>query len=118
MITETLKNIKIDKDVCWQVCVALCLTALIMMMPELSYAQNNSSNDAISGTICTIVKQLTGPVGRGIATVAVVFVGIGLFLGKMSWGLAIAVGIGIGAIFGAGTIVNLLAEGDDSQNCK
>lgn len=116
MITETIKNIKIDKDVCWQVCIALCLTALIMMMPEMSLAQNATSNDAISTTICKIVNQLTGPVGRGIATVAVVFVGIGLFLGKMSWGLAIAVGIGIGAIFGAAQIVSLL--GDGTTACK
>lgn len=120
MIIEAIKNIKIDKDMCWQMCVALCLTALIMIMPEMGMAQTAlEPPSAISNTICTIVNQLTGPVGRGIATVAVVFVGIGLFLGKMSWGLAIAVGIGIGAIFGAAQLVELLApQGSPSQNCE
>ena len=108
MIIEAIKNFKLDKDMCWQFCIAFCLSALVLMLPEASFA----NNDPITNTVCKIVNQLTGLVGRGIATVAVVFVGIGLFLGKMSWGLAIAVGIGIGAIFGAAQIVSLLDEGN------
>ena len=50
------------------------------------------------------------------ATIAVVVLGIGLFLGKLSWGLAMATAVGIGMIFSAGTIVNWLGGG--TQTCS
>lgn len=114
-----LKNFKMDNDMAWRLCVMLCLAVIVTILPDLALATTASSDDSpISDTLCTVVKQLSGPVGRGIATVAVVFVGIGLFLGKMSWGLAIAVGIGIAAIFGAEKIVGLLdTTGNASGTC-
>ncbi len=79
----------------------------ISMMPELSFA------NAIEDTVCAIVGQLAGPVGRGIAAVAVIFLGFSLFMGKVTWGLALALGIGIAAIFGAPEIVALLGGGEE-----
>ena len=115
MLIETIKSLKIDSDLCWKMCIVFCLAVVVTMLPDLS-ALATSSDDPISEAVCTIVSKLTGPVGRAVATVAVVFVGIGLFLGKMSWGLAIAVGIGIGAIFGAAQIVQIVG-GDSDVAC-
>ena len=81
-----------------------------MALPELSFACAPCDVDPIGDTLCNIVEKLQGRIGKGIATIAVIFLGIGLFLGKLSWGLAIAIGIGIGGIFGAGQIVSWMGS--------
>ena len=42
-----------------------------------------------------------------------IFLGFSLFMGKVTWGLALALGIGIAAIFGAPEIVSLLGGGEE-----
>jgi type IV secretory pathway VirB2 component (pilin) len=37
--------------------------------------------------------------GRGLATLAICIVGVGALLGKVSWGMAITVAIGISIVF-------------------
>ena len=101
------KAITINKDLSWKITSIFCLSALAMMLPELSLA---TTEDPIGDTLCNIVTKLQGRIGKGIATIAVIFLGIGLFLGKLSWGLAIAIGIGIGGIFGAGQLVNWMGS--------
>ena len=70
---------------------------------------------ALSDVLCNVVGWFNGPVGAGIATLAIIVIGIGALMGKVSWGMAIIVGIGVGVIFGADTIVTAL--GADS-NCS
>lgn len=102
----------------WKLFSVFCLTAVLMMVPELSYASSTGAN-IIGDTLCTIVNQLTGKIGRGIATLGVIFLGIGLFVGKLSWGLAVAIAIGIGGIFGAESIVDWLDSGaNNSDTCN
>ena len=64
---------------------------------------------AISGVLCNVVNWFSGPVGGGIATLAIIVVGIGALMGKVSWGMAIIVGLGVGVIFGAPSIVKALS---------
>lgn len=115
-----MKNISykssLDTDLCWKITVAICLSTIILTMPQIASA--SSSNTAISNALCLIANELTGKIGKGIATVGVVMLGIGLFLGKLSWGLAVAVGIGIAGIFGATTIVNWMSGGTSGTGCK
>lgn len=110
-----IRNIKINSDTCWKLTVLFCLSGLLFTMPDAASA--SSSNTAISNALCLIANELTGKIGKGIATVGVVMLGIGLFLGKLSWGLAVAVGIGIAGIFGATTIVNWMSGGASSTGC-
>lgn len=64
------------------------------------------------GTVlCAVVQMIYGNLGRGLATLAIVIVGIGATLGKVSWGLAITVAVGISIIFNATAIANLLGAG-------
>lgn len=65
----------------------------------------------IGRVLCTVVDWIYGPVGTGIATLAIIIIGIGALMGKVSWGMAIIVGIGVAVIFGAGSIVNELNAG-------
>ena len=53
-------------------------------------------------------RCICGKLGQGIATLAIIVIGVGALMGKVSWGMAIIVGIGVGVIFGAPTIVNAL----------
>ncbi len=74
---------------------------------------NASANfGGVGGIICQVANTLKGNLGKAIATIAIIFLGIGAFFGKTTWGLAVAVGVGIFAIFGASTILAQFT-GDD-----
>jgi type IV secretory pathway VirB2 component (pilin) len=64
--------------------------------------------------ICGISSCVFGTgVATAIATLAVIFLGIGAFFGKVNWGLVIMVGVGIAAILGAGALVQIFTN----QSC-
>ncbi len=92
----------------------LCLAVLlILLIPNTSFASppaNSGSGDAIGSVLCVIVGALQGTIGKAVATIAVVVLGIGLFLGKLSWPLAVATAIGIGMIFGASELVTWISS--------
>ena len=89
-------------------CAAMLLSFLT---PNISFASGTgASNDAIAGVLCTIVCALQGGIGKAVATIAIVVLGIGLFLGKLSWPLAVATAIGIGMIFGASELVTWISS--------
>lgn len=90
--------------------VAMLFGAAFLLTPELALATNTDFG-GVGGKLCEIVQAITGNIGRAIATIAIVFLGIGAFFGKVTWGLAVAVGIGIFAIFGSATIVGKFAGG-------
>ena len=58
--------------------------------------------------LCTILLIILGDAGRGIATLAVMGMGIGAMMGKVSWGQAMTVAVGIGIMFGAPIILPLI----------
>jgi type IV secretion system protein VirB2 len=109
-----MKILKIDNlnsKTLWKVSFMSCLFAVMCVLPEIAAAGSPpATTTAIDNTMCEVVNLLTGRAGKAIATIGVVFLGIGLFMGKMSWSVALAVALGIGAIFGAGTIVNALGD--------
>jgi type IV secretion system protein VirB2 len=97
---------------------AFLLLAIVILMPDNSYAYTQGTGSAAVGNvICAIVNELQGPVARGVAAFGIIFLGFSLFLGKISWGVALALGIGIGCIFGAGTIVDMLS-GKTGGTCQ
>lgn len=70
--------------------------------------------ESLSNILCNVVNWFTGPLGGGIATLAIIVIGIGALMGKVSWGMAIIVGLGIGVIFGASQITTALGA---AQTC-
>ena len=101
-----------DLSLAWQICLMVMLTAVIVSMPDLSYA----TNTPMGNVLCTVVNWFTGNTGKGLATIAITVIGIGALLGKVSWGMAIIVGIGVAIVFGASSIVNVMGAGV-SNNC-
>ena len=59
----------------------------------------------------TLFVNIQGGVGRAIASLAVVFLGISAFFGKATWGMALLFAAGIFAIFGSGEIVAVVTNG-------
>lgn len=96
--------------------LALALVAVVLVLPDFAAAATTSDN-SVSKVVCNVVLQLKGPVARGIAAFGIIFLGFSLFLGKISWGTALALGIGLGAIFGAEEIVGLISGDDAAKDC-
>lgn len=62
----------------------------------------------MADVLCDVVDWFHGNLGRGLATLAVITIGVGAMLGKTSWGMALTVAVGISVIFGAEELVRLL----------
>lgn len=94
-----------------QFTLAFVAAYAVMLLPDAALAQTirgNGDPDALSDVLCNVVDWFQGPVGAGIATLAIIVVGLGALMGKVSWGMAIIIGLGVGVIFGAPTIVDAL----------
>lgn len=86
------------------------LFAFIMpSVPGFAQAAAGAPPTQIEETLCNVVKLAQGGIGKAIAAIIIISLAIALFLGKVSWGLAIAVAVGMGLLFGAPAIVNLIA---------
>ena len=105
---------------------ALLLVSLLFATVsfDASAQQNNNTTtqkkveeSKITEVICNAIEQLTGPIGRAIAVLIIISLAIALFLGKVTWGLAIAVAVGLGILFGASNVVGLLTGVQGSEIC-
>lgn len=112
MVSSTFK---LDYTVVALTFLSMCMVALL---PDVSLAESValSETSGLGGTLCAVVSTLQGPVARGLAAIAIIFLGFSLFLGKISWGIALALAIGIGAVFGAPEIVKVLS-GENIDTC-
>lgn len=63
---------------------------------------------AIGSMLCDTVGMVLLDIGRGLATIAVIALGVGAMMGKVSWGHGVLVLTGIGIVFGGGAIVTTL----------
>ena len=95
-----------DLKLSWQICLMAMLTTIIITMPDLAFA--GDVNTPMGNVLCTVADWFTGNTGKGLATIAVTIIGIGALLGKVSWGMAIIVGIGVAIVFGAAGLVDAL----------
>ena len=105
-----------DLSLAWQACLLVLLSAAIVMAPDFAFAGNNTP---MGNVLCTVKDWFTGNTGKGLATIAITVIGIGALLGKVSWGMAIIVGIGVAIVFGAAGIVDNMGGGvsDAGTNC-
>ncbi len=72
----------------------------------------------IAGALCEIVYWFTEDgIGSAIASLAVIFLGIGAFFGKVTWGTAVLFATGIVAIFGSQQIVSAITYGYGGWGC-
>jgi len=85
---------------------------VIMIACLSGYAENAlavaGDSNAIEQVFCNAILIFTSTTGKAIATVAVIAVGVGALLGKISWGMALIVVLGVALMFGAASIVQAL----------
>ena len=108
-------NLEISSERMFSFALAMLMAYSVLLIPADAWAQAKSP-DAISGVLCKVVGWFNGPIGGGIATLAIIVVGVGALMGKVSWGMAIIVGLGVGIIFGASEIVDILSG--NKGNCS
>jgi type IV secretory pathway VirB2 component (pilin) len=101
---------------------------LSMLMPGVAMADfinpaNNPSSASIFGAvddpITMIFKKLvgwaSGTIGKAICTIAIIVAGIATMLGKISWGQGLIIAAGMALVFGATSVVNMVAGGGVGQ---
>ena len=90
------------------------LTSVVTMPTTEALAVSDEANSKFStmtDTLCTIMKFVTGSVGKAFASFAVIFVGVGFLAGKTTWTAMITFALGIAAIFGAPKIISAFTGG-------
>ena len=103
----------------WQLCLALAISGAAVMLPDLAFATSPSATDTPIGNIfCSIANLATGNTGKGLATIAITVIGLGALLGKVSWGMALIVALGIALIFGAAAIAGSLGVSNMESGCS
>lgn len=71
----------------------------------------------IAAALCQIVSWFQGGVGQSIASLAIIFLGISAFFGKVTWGTALLFAAGVFAIFGSSEIVSAITGGRGNGCC-
>ncbi len=65
-------------------------------------------DDALAGSgtvqLCNGINLLKSDIGKGVSTLGVMGVAIAATFGKVSWGMAVLVAVGLAAVHSAGTI--------------
>ncbi len=114
--------IEIDSNLAWRIFLVLSAFAVILTASDAAFATTGTiptpdANDVVGQTLCRLVKNLTGGTARGIATIAIFSVGVGLFLGKLNWGIGAATAAGVGIIFAAPQLVAFLSGIEAAATC-
>lgn len=115
-----LSNFHLELDSCliWRLLMLFSAISIIIISSDVAFAgEQASKNDVIGETLCRLVANLSGPTARAIATIAIFAVGVGMFLGKLNWGIAAATAAGVGVIFSAPELVAFLSGDDANAIC-
>lgn len=104
-----LQTISNQRDTAWSAFLALALFVAVMLVPDMASA--TAGDSPMGSVLCKLVGWLTGPTGKALATLAIIIIGVGALMGKVSWGMAIIVAIGIAIVFGAPTLLTMLGGG-------
>lgn len=90
---------------CLSYALALGLAACVLYPGEAHAVGEPSPMGAV---LCYVIGVILGNFGRALATIAIISLGIGAMLGKVSWGLAITVTVGVAVLFGSIGIAKIM----------
>ena len=68
----------------------------------------NAGETPTGGMLCSIIGMVNSNLGQGIATLAVIFLGLAALFGQVKWTQAVLLGVGIAMIMGASSMVGSL----------
>lgn len=98
---------KIDRRLIHVGQVATAAAVLSIVSVNHAYAQSAAP---IEGVINWVVQVLTGTLAKSLAVVAVAACGYLAMTGRMMWGFFLSVFVGIGIVFGAATLVDVISS--------
>jgi len=101
----------------WQLCLALAISGAAVMVPDMLFAAS-PTDTPIGNIFCSIALLATGNTGKGLATIAITVIGLGALLGKVSWGMALIVALGIALVFGAAAIAGSIGVTNMETGCS
>lgn len=78
------------------------------------FGTGDGAAGGIANALCNIAGWFQGGVGQAIASLAIIFLGISAFFGKVTWGTALLFAVGVFAIFGSADIVKAIVSGTSS----
>jgi type IV secretory pathway VirB2 component (pilin) len=90
--------------------LANCYTIAQFLVPSIMSVQScltvppyfPDTGSPMGDVLCTVLGWLVnGSLPRGLITCAVIMLGIGATLGKVSWGMAVTIAVGIAVLTGA-----------------
>lgn len=122
-MTFTKFQIELNADLMWRLVLLFAAICVIITSADAAIAAaaatapSAADNDVVGQTLCRLVANLSGGIARGIATIAIFSVGVGLFLGKLNWGIAAATAAGVGIIFSAPKLVAFLSGDAANATC-
>ncbi len=87
---------------------------LLISNPAAAIDLSGFKLTGISTVLCNAAYLVIFDIGRGLASLAIVAIGIAAMLGKASWGQAMSLGVGIGVVFGSLTMTTTLTTGVSS----
>jgi len=94
--------------------ILMALSLFLVLIPFLGFAADYA-DVSMEEALCNAYGLFNGPIGKAFAIFAIVALGVLFFLGKVNWGTAIAIALGIGAIFGAPALVGMLTGTSDTK---
>lgn len=109
-------NLKLQLQNMYKLCLVALFAISFVIFAPVEQPQAQGQNSMITNILCNAINQITGPVGRAISILIIISLAIALFIGKVSWGMAIAVAVGMGILFGAKDVVNLIS-GSSAAMC-
>ena len=114
-------QIELNAELAWRLVLLFSAICVILTSADAAFAGGAApaaaDNDVVGQTLCRLVANLSGGIARGIATIAIFSVGVGLFLGKLNWGIAAATAAGVGIIFAAPKLVAFLSGDSANATC-
>lgn len=98
-----IQTLQVNTDMMWRLLFASFAAYLVMLIPDQAMALA-----AFDTRMCNVLNQTRGTPAKVIATLGIIFLGIGAFFGKLNWGTALLIAVGIISIFAAAEIVVFL----------
>jgi type IV secretory pathway VirB2 component (pilin) len=89
--------------------LAYMVLGILILMPDFSFAQG--AGTPMGNVLCTAAGWFTGNSGKGLATLAVLIVGVWKLLGKISGKMAVIAAVGVAVLFNAGNIITSMNAG-------
>lgn len=82
-------------------------SAAFMAFPMICYAGVGIDSN-IGNTVCEIFAYTQGNLGKALATLSIIILGMGAMFGRVSWGMAATVAVGVSITFGSYGILNIM----------